>query len=201
MLAPRRPTDVNILKSACESLCIHDPPGPCDLIFVLAGKAERKPYGLELFRQGLAPRLILSIGRFEVRSTAALLAMPGLLTLRDSVPPRERHFWMDFSSSGDKNISLARLQKANTFRELQGLAEYLRDATIARMAIVSTSIHLRRTRYCTSKIPFFSGITLSFISVPEQASSFKSQGWWKRRADAGYVLSEYMKLAAYRLRY
>lgn len=192
---------MNILESACESLCIYDPPGPCDLIFVLAGKAERKLYGLTLFRQGLAPRLILSIDRFEVRSTAALLAMPGLLTLRDKVAPQERHFWIDFSSSGDKKISLARLQKPNTFRELQGLAEYLREATIARMAIVSTSIHLRRARYCTSKIPFFFRIALSFISVPEEASSFKSQRWWKRRADAGYVLSEHMKLAAYRLRY
>jgi hypothetical protein len=168
---------------------------------VLAGKAERKPYGLELFRQGLAPRLILSIDRFEVRSTAALLAVPGLLTLRDNVAPQERHFWIDFSSSDDKKISLARLQKPNTLRELEGLAEYLRDACIPRMAIVSTSIHLQRARYCTSRIPFFSRIALSFVSVPEEASSFKSRGWWKRRADAGYILSEYMKLAAYRLRY
>jgi len=40
---------------------------PADLIFVLAGEMSRKHYAVQLFREGLAPRLLLSVGRFEIR--------------------------------------------------------------------------------------------------------------------------------------
>ena len=49
-----------------ERLTRNDDPAPADLIFVLAGKMERKRYGLELYRARSAKRLILSVGRFEV---------------------------------------------------------------------------------------------------------------------------------------
>src|ERR1035438_7158796 len=56
--------------SACfrfyESLTRNDSVQPVDLIFVMAGRMERKHYGLELYRAGVAPQLVLSVGRFEV---------------------------------------------------------------------------------------------------------------------------------------
>ncbi len=45
---------------------------PADLIFVLAGKMERKHYGLELYRAGFAKQLLLSVGRFEVSKMSGL---------------------------------------------------------------------------------------------------------------------------------
>lgn len=179
---------------------MHDPPSSCDLIFVLAGMQERKPYGLNLFHQGLAPRLILSVARSEVRATAALLELPGLLKLRDNLPPRKRHFWVDLSA-GRTDISPAHLKKTNTYWELTGLAQYVAETRPVRIAIISTSIHLRRVCYCCSRISFFSGTKLSFVAVPEETSSFKAQHWWRRREDRSYVFSEHLKLAAYRILY
>jgi hypothetical protein len=46
-------------------LDIESPPQKCDCIFVLAGKPERKIFGIDLWRRGYAPELILSVGRFE----------------------------------------------------------------------------------------------------------------------------------------
>jgi len=54
------------LMKLYENLTRTDSVQPCDLIFVLAGRMERKPYGLELYLAGMAPRLVLSVGRFEV---------------------------------------------------------------------------------------------------------------------------------------
>lgn len=188
---------MKFLTLPCEFLSPSDAPAPCNLIFVLAGRDERKPYGLELFRQRLAPRLILSVGRFEVRQTAQSLHHPELLALRDETPPRERHFWMDFKSDGVQ-ISRAYLRQTNTFWELQGLAEYV-GRQVRSIAIVSTSIHLRRIRFCCSRIPFFRGRSVIFVPVPEEMSSFQKKGWWKKPDHWFYVTSEYVKLAAYHL--
>lgn len=191
---------VSILQSVCDFLCVHDSPSPCDLIFVLAGRQDRKPYGLNLFRQGFAPRLIVSVSRSEVRATAALLNLPELLTLRDSLPPGQRHFWVDVSA-GRADISPAHLRKSNTYWELEGLARYLGEDRPLRITIISTSIHLQRISYCCSRISFFRGTKPFFVPVPEETSCFRTQHWWQRREDASYVLSEHLKLAAYRILY
>lgn len=190
-----------MLKSLSDFLVAEDSVAPCDLIFVLAGVMDRKFYGLELFRQGMAPRLILSVGRSEVRQTAAILTDgPELINLRDRTPPEERHFWVDFE--GPKiTISLARLERIGTFEELKGIAGYLASQPPASIALVSTSIHLRRIRFCCSRIPFFAERKVSLWAVPEEKSSYKRNAWWKRRADCRYMISEYLKLVGYLLRY
>ncbi len=190
---------VCMLKSICDFMAAEDPVSSCDLIFVLAGRPERKSYGLKLFREGIAPRLILSVGRSEVRQTAALVPEgPELIAIRDKTPPAERHFWVDLAD-GRTTVSLARLQRIGTFEELKALASWLDSQPPARIALVSTSIHLRRIRYCCSRIRFFAERNVCLWPVPEQESSFQRIGWWKRWADAHYLISEFVKLAAYHL--
>src|SRR5215469_4373168 len=57
----------SFLEGLWDYLDVSDSPEPSDVIFVLAGRSERKIYGLQLFNQNLAPWLILSVGRYEVR--------------------------------------------------------------------------------------------------------------------------------------
>ena len=75
-----------------------DTPRKADLIFVLAGRMHRKECALELFREGLAPRILLSVGRFEIRrfSKMALPASLDLLKLAQAVPPSQRHYFVFF---------------------------------------------------------------------------------------------------------
>src|SRR5258708_37088495 len=80
-----------------------DPRRNMDLMFVLAGRESRKLYGLELFRQRLAPRVLLSVGRFEIRSLSNL-PLPGpvdLLGLADRIPPPQRHYFVQFERGKD----------------------------------------------------------------------------------------------------
>jgi hypothetical protein len=46
-------------------LNIPELPRKVETIFVLAGKEIRKAHGSELWKQGYAPVLFLSVGRFE----------------------------------------------------------------------------------------------------------------------------------------
>jgi hypothetical protein len=189
------------LESACNYLVSADAPAACDLIFVLAGRPERKPFGLKLHAKTLAPRLILSVGRFEVRQTAEMLGnVPDLLMMRDRTAPQQRHFWLDFHD-GRPTISAARLKRPSTFWELQAMADYLESEPPASIGIVSTSIHLRRVRFCCSRIPFFKSRSLYLLPIPEEQSGFQRRGWWTRADHWSYLASEYVKLVAYRVLY
>jgi len=188
---------MEMLKSLADFLSVRDAPESCDLIFVLAGRPERKPHGWQLFQSGMAPRLIFSIGRYEIRQTALQpVEIPGLMELREKTPPAQRHFWTDFQA-GRTTISRAGLAKTNTYWELYGLGSYLAASNPRRIAIVSTSIHLRRVRFCCRRISFFKSMSLLYVPVPEDKSSFHRNGWWKHTDQVSYLLSEYAKLAAY----
>jgi hypothetical protein len=190
-----------MLKSVCDFLSTEGPVTPCDLIFVLAGLPERKSYGLELLQRDVAPRLVLSVSRFDVRQTAALLPEgKELITLRDQTPPEKRHFWIEFQD-GRRSLLRAGVQQSGTYGELKAIGDHLASQPPATIAFISTSIHLRRVRFCCTRIPFFQGRPAYFWAVPEDMSSFRRATWWKNPADWRYLISEYAKLAGYRLMY
>ncbi|HKT48969.1 MAG TPA: hypothetical protein VJV96_01665 [Candidatus Angelobacter sp.] len=176
-------------------------PAVCDVILVLAGRIERKPYGLKLFQQQLASRLIVSVSRHEVRQTAQQLSFSPLLELRDATPPNQRHFWIDCCGGQQHIVRAEGIRRSSTFWELHALARYLAPDIPQRIAIVSTSIHLRRVRLCCGKIPEFGGTDLLFLPVPESLSSFVKERWWQHLDHWSYVLSEFAKLTAYALLY
>jgi hypothetical protein len=174
-----------------------DSPAPADVIFVLAGRHERKSYGLQLFRDGLAPRLILSVGRFEVRKMGSL-GFEGLeLHERAArLPPGNRHFFIDIVGNSHRVITRPDAGKG-TYAELLSLSRYFEPEPPGSLLLVSTSIHLRRIRFCCRRVTSFAGVRLRYLSVPEQMSSFRRDGWWKRRDQWSYVIREYGKLAVF----
>lgn len=90
------------LLTLYESLTLTDQVQSVELIAVMAGRMERKQYGLDLLRAGLTPHLLLSVGRFEV-SKIKCLELPcfeELLRLRDKTRPDERHFFVNLDRSG-----------------------------------------------------------------------------------------------------
>jgi hypothetical protein len=189
------------LSILSDLLAAGDTPRRSDLVVVLSGRPERKPYGLRLFREGLAPRLILSVGRFEVRQIASLgLEDMGLRQLAQRIPADQRHFFVDFRGDSRRAV-VAPLRGRGTFGELRSLVGYLNDEPLNSLAIVSTSIHLRRVRFCCLRIPFFRNKVVNYLAVPEDSSSFQHELWWKRRSDRSYVAKEYLKLCAYAVRY
>ena len=144
-----------------------DPPRSADLIFVLAGEMHRKEYALTLFRQGFSLRILISVGRFEIRrfSRMALPVPIDLLGLAQEVSPPDRHYFVFFHGE-EVHADRVRPRRFGTLTEIDALARWL-DAhpEIRSLLVVSSATHLRRIRLCCRSL-LRPGIELAFIAAP-----------------------------------
>jgi len=161
---------------------------------------ERKHYGLELYRRGVAPRLVLSVGRFEVSRMRQinLPRMDELVALRDQTPAEERHFFVSVDSSGVR-VDKANAPRWNTYGEALALRRLLLGDCARTVVVISTNIHLRRVALAFAKT--FGDVPIEFCyeAVPYDHGSVRRDGWWVRPKDRRYVFMEAIKLAGYRI--
>jgi hypothetical protein len=138
-----------------------------DLIFVLAGRAVRKRFALELFRDGVAPRLLFSVARFEVRGFRDL-ALPvafDLLPIAQEIPAPKRHFFVLFGD-GEPQVDRIAVRRFGTLREIEGLADYLtRRGEIRSVIVVTSAVHVRRVALCC-RVLLPRDVTFQMVAVP-----------------------------------
>ncbi len=181
-------------------LACADSPYDADLIFALAGQQGRKVYGLRLFREKRAPRVLLSTGRFEIRRFADL-DLPYFVNLLETVAkvaPQQRHF---FVSLERQNAQVERIpvRRLGTLGEIEALANWLHDRPqIASVLIISSGLHLRRVKMCCRTL-LPRKLKLRLIAVPDESPWLNRDGWWRERHARTLVLSELGKLLLYRL--
>jgi hypothetical protein len=176
-------------------------PGPepsVDLIFVLAGRESRKLYGLQLFRNGRAPRLLLSVGRYEIRQFAQLpLPEPlDLFSLAAPIDPPLRHFFVAFSCAGAlaERIPLHRL---GTLSEVRGLRAWLgRHKEVRRLLVISHRAHRARVELCCRKL-LPCTVQCNFLPVPKEFARPSERGRPGADDSARYFLTELGKLFVY----
>jgi DUF218 domain len=181
-----------------KSLTQNDAVQPADLILVLAGRMERKQYGLELYRAGMAPRLLLSVGRFEV-SRMHQLDLPGidrLIAMRDGTPPDERNFFVEVDST-DVRIEKADLPRCSTYGEALALRRRLEPCRVSRVMVISTDVHLRRVASVFAKMFRHVSVEFLYCPVPSRFGFLQENGWWRRPNDRRFVLKEAIKLVGY----
>src|SRR5437762_14331562 len=145
-----------------------DSPHKSDLIFVFAGRENRKRYGLELFRQGFSPRILFSVSRFEIRRFAALsLPVPmDLLKLASPVPPPQRHFFVLFEGYRAQ-VEYVRPRRFGTLTEIESLLRWLEGhSEIHSLLIISNKAHLRRIRMCCESL-LDANFEITLIAAPD----------------------------------
>ncbi len=186
------------LNRLYQGLTSNDPVEPVDVIFVMAGRMERKQYGIELYRAGIAPRLVLSVGRFEV-SKMSRLEWEGfneLVALRERTQPEDRHFFVEVDFSGI-HIERAKLRRWNTYGEALGLRQLLEGGNVGKVMIISTEVHLRRVAFTLNKVFHDVPVKFLYCPVPSRLEVLRKDRWWSRPYDRWFVLKEMMKLAGY----
>ena len=160
-----------LAQAVYDFLDVGKSPRPADCIFVLAGKQERKTYGIKMWRFGYAPRLILSISRFEWRkfNELNLESDGGLEALVEQIPAKKRHFFVRLDR---QDVTCAAMKKGflGTRSESRALAGYLRELPVRSLLVVSSPAHLRRVSLCFRRAFRKTRIQLTFVAVPEQST-------------------------------
>jgi uncharacterized SAM-binding protein YcdF (DUF218 family) len=187
------------LRALYDVLTVPSDPRAADAIFVFAGRHERKEYGLELWRRGVAPILLLSVGRYEWRRTLAM-GLPSTGNLRDlvdSTPPVRRHFVLALGPDGARAEWMAR-GRLGTRSEARELSRIASVRGLRSVLVVSSAPHLRRVAISLRRA-LDPAVARSFAAVPEERSSVRREDWWRHRAGWSLVAAEYVKLPVYAL--
>lgn len=175
-----------------------DPQTDGDLIFTLAGLQSRKIYSLELFSQGRAKQILLSVGRFEIRRFSKLdwPAPIDLLQVAAPIPPAKRHFFV-WESEGRTETKLVPRGTLGTRSEVRALADWLADhPEVKSMSIVTSPYHLRRARLCCSAL-LRGSVKFSLIAAKDEAHDPERESWWRQRSGRAIVFPEIAKLLVY----
>ncbi len=165
---------------------------------MLAGRECRKHFGLQMFAEGRAATLLLSVGRFEIRGFAEykLAAAIDLVALASSISPQRRHFFVVVQGTGVR-AELIPWRRFGTWREICALAGWLsKHQAVQTLTVVSSGFHLRRVRWCCRRL-LPGRIIARFLAVPSESPSFNRSQWWRNTVSRKLVLLELAKLVLY----
>ena len=181
------------LPFAGTYLVVQQPLEHADAIVVLAGpRAERWLEGVDLFRAGWAPRIVLSRGRID-NGEARLSAM-GIRFPQDADLARDAMLQMNVPASA---IVLLPESLDNTAQEAASTRRIAVASGWSRIIVVTSAYHSRRAGYAFARE--FRGTPMRIVMRTTRYDSALPARWWTTRQDVRYVTSELQKLAAYRL--
>ena len=171
----------------------EDPLQRADAIFVLAGtRAERALEAIDLYKEGWAPRLILSPGRMEPAEE--------VLRARGIRLPRETDALADaLIRLGVPAEAIMPIQGYvdNTSEEANLLRAMVQAHRWRRVIVVTSKYHTRRAGFA-----FRRGLENTGAEPIIRASRYDPSDparWWRIRADVRFAGSEWIKLLYYRL--
>lgn len=185
---------VGALLGAGRVLVVADSlPPAADAIVVLAGSVpDRVLEAADLYRGGVAPRVVLTRERRrrgEARLRAAGVSLPEGdelahdALLRLGVPAQA--------------IVILRRRNASTATEARTIARWACRERLGRLVVVTSRAHTRRARLILRQSL---GPGTALAVRPSRYDDFTPSRWWRVRHQAKVVLSEYQKLAHYWLR-
>lgn len=161
-----------------------------DYLLVLGGSAETRAVGAAtMYRAGLTKHILISETALH-------------LSARDGILPSEsdltRRVLIARGVPDEAIIGLGR-ENDNTYDEVRALGEFLDKTPQTSVGIVTSDFHTRRTRWIAQLVLGPRIQRVPIVSVPNDNCPLSV--WW--RTDRGFimVMSEYLKLTLYAVRY
>jgi len=197
---PLRLTAVVALLCVCVSipfagrfLVYEDPLKHADAIFVLAGaRAERWLEAVDLYHEGIAPRIVLSPGRLE----AAEIMIRSRHVTFPSDAELARNAIVQMHVPGDA-VSIAEGSLDNTAQEAAALHRLVSAQRWHTVVVVTSKYHSHRAAFAFQREFSRGGVEIVMRTTRYDTSD--PAHWWRHRADIRFMVSELGKLVAYRL--
>jgi uncharacterized SAM-binding protein YcdF (DUF218 family) len=172
----------SLLQWAGDFLVCRREPEKADCIVILSGeRGERVAYGVELYKKGFAPKIILSGGPGEAGYPESLLMKTQALSL----------------GAGEGDIILE-TDSRSTFENAVRVVDIAKEQGFQSILLVTSPYHSRRALIHFTRRSARKGIRI--IPCPVEDSWFNSKKWWLRQADTEKVAQEYLCLLWHMLR-
>lgn len=152
-----------------------------DAIVVLSGGPDRIQWGIKLYKDAWAPRLVL-VGAALDKSGPSNAEAMRKIALREGVP--------------DTAIFLEE-DSTNTL-ENATLGKAVLDSFGAKSVILVTSPYHQRRAYETFK-KVYEGELITIINSPSGYSTWNSKQWWAKPASADITTSEILKIIWFKI--
>ena len=179
-----------LLRAAARAWVVNDPLTKADVIIVLGGGTETRPYeAARLFHQGVAPRILLMNPKATEAARMGLIPTEANLDravlLKKGVP--------------ESGFVIAPETVNNTYEESQSVRDWARTNRIQRVIIVTDVFHTRRVRWLFRKQLNLAGIQVLVDAVPVR--EYTVLDWWQHEQGIVAFQNELLKYAYYRLKY
>jgi uncharacterized SAM-binding protein YcdF (DUF218 family) len=181
-----------ILTGIADLLVVNDPLQPADMIIVLNGGYNTRPFrASELYQQGLAP--VIVIVRSEVLPAEKLGLAPNDTDVSISV--------MEQLGVPPGKIVVLPVEggATSTFDEAIALRQYIKTHNIHSLILLTSAFHTRRAKWVFDRELAGLPITLEVTAVPYYG--FDESNWWQSEDGLIALSNEYIKLAYYFLKY
>ena len=148
-----------------------------DVIVVISGgeTEERVKEGVELYKNGWAPQLVMS-GAARDEGIANAVSMKQI-AVSQGVPTG--------------NI-LIETQATDTIENAIKVKEIIKQEEISRIILVTSPYHQRRASLVFNKV--FSDLSVEIINHSAQDSTWRKNGWWQQSWSRYLTLSELQKI-------
>jgi len=164
-----------------------------DAIAVLAGTRMDRPLeAVDLFRQGYAPRIVLTHRTPE--ASFGTLASGGI-TFRDEAD-ETRDIFIRLGVPASAIVLPPRVHD-NTAQEAETFRELARKNGWRRLIVVTSRYHLRRAGFAVRREMEETGVEVEMRGT--RYEKVNPDRWWSTRGDLRWVLDESAKLIAYEL--
>ena len=178
-----------VLRLIGRALVVEDPVAKADAIVVVAGGTpSREEAAARLFREGLAPDVVLS-NQFTPDRVRQLITMGAR---RFDYQGESRVVLEQRGVPAQAIVALSQPVKT-TEAELKVVGEAARSRGWRRVILVTSPQHSRRVKLVWSRQ---APADIESIVRVAQDDDFLDGDWWRKRREAEAILHEYLGLAA-----
>ena len=187
----RRP----LLASPAVYLRIEDPLRPADLIAVMPSGWEGVDYGIELYKKGYAPKLMLIGGYpFEFVQKDG----PSFRVVRIDWELVARAIALEADVPDDAILTRG---GSSTYEQARQFVDLAEASHLTTVIIVTDDVHSRRISWSVAKFPASAKLALIYSPVPRSIylpeEQFEADQWWASEDGVKNVFAEYVKLGYY----
>lgn len=171
-------------------LNVGESPQVADYVMVLGGDWKpRSSVVADIIQSGLASKVLIPVGDFP----AELIGGP--------IQPEHEVIRRALLQRGvpEANIILLGQRNRTTYDEGKTLAAYLPPDCAARVLVVTSDYHTRRTAWVFRQLSRSPQTQLSFVAAPTE--EFATDHWWQSQAGRHVIVRENVKLVYYFFRY